>query len=183
MFRDARGIQNGSSVETDLCIIGGGAAGITLALGAKEAGFSTLVVEAGGFDFDDETQAVYSGTVVSDVLRRLTFGPHGFAKSVARPITGAVTPSSSTPISSGRARVSPADSGRLAATSCVPTTYAPRRSSRKGRASGNNGGLRLRPASCPWSAMRDRRWRKTDWVPRTVRNWRRRDCRFSSTAA
>ena len=68
MFRDARGIQNGSSVETDLCIIGGGAAGITLALGAKEAGFSTLVVEAGGFDFDDETQAVYSGTVVSDVL-------------------------------------------------------------------------------------------------------------------
>ena len=37
-------------------------------LGAKEAGFSTLVVEAGGFDFDDETQAVYSGTVVSDVL-------------------------------------------------------------------------------------------------------------------
>ena len=68
MFRDARGIQDGSSVETDLCIIGGGAAGITLALGAKEAGFSTLVVEAGGFDFDDETQAVYSGTVVSDVL-------------------------------------------------------------------------------------------------------------------
>ena len=154
MFRDARGIQDGSSVETDLCIIGGGAAGITLALGAKEAGFSTLVVEAGGFDFDDETQAVYSGTVVSDVLPTVYLRTSRLRQFGGTTNHWGVTPSSSTTIFSGRARVSPAERGRLAATSCVPTTYAPRRFSGKRRQSGNSGGLRLRPASCPWSAMR-----------------------------
>lgn len=68
MFRDARTIGNDSRIDTDLCIIGGGAAGITIALGVKEAGFSTTIIEAGGFDRDDETQAVYDGAVDSDVL-------------------------------------------------------------------------------------------------------------------
>ena len=61
MFRDARGVLDGSALNADLCVIGGGAAGITLALGVKEAGFSTIMLEAGGFERDPENQSVYSG--------------------------------------------------------------------------------------------------------------------------
>ena len=68
MFRDARGVLDGSALNADLCVIGGGAAGITLALGVKEAGFSTIVLEAGDFERDPENQSVYSGAVVSDVF-------------------------------------------------------------------------------------------------------------------
>jgi choline dehydrogenase-like flavoprotein len=75
MFRDARGIEDFSTVEADLCIVGGGAAGITLALGVKDAGFSTVLVEAGGLEHDAGTQAVYDGTVESSVL------PHHYLSS------------------------------------------------------------------------------------------------------
>lgn len=68
MFRDARNLEDGVTVTTDLCIIGGGAAGITLARSVKDAGFSTVLLEAGGVEHEDASQAVYEGTVDSDTL-------------------------------------------------------------------------------------------------------------------
>jgi len=44
----------------DICIIGGGAAGITLAMYLKK-NFNILLLEGGGLDFSDESQEIYKG--------------------------------------------------------------------------------------------------------------------------
>ncbi len=61
MFRDARQLPAGTSLETDICIIGAGAAGITLALSLRDAGFRVLLLESGGLELEDATQALYQG--------------------------------------------------------------------------------------------------------------------------
>lgn len=68
MFIDARQIDSKTELMADLCIIGAGAAGITLASELNQAGFSTILLEAGGTEYDDETQAVYEGVTSSNVL-------------------------------------------------------------------------------------------------------------------
>ena len=59
MFVDARTLSDGHAIEADICIIGAGAAGITL---ARELSGSTLrvcLLESGGFKPDSRTQALY----------------------------------------------------------------------------------------------------------------------------
>jgi len=56
MFIDAREVARDSTIETGICVIGAGAAGITLALALRGAGFPVAVLESGGFDYDDATQ-------------------------------------------------------------------------------------------------------------------------------
>jgi choline dehydrogenase-like flavoprotein len=61
MFIDTRRVEQGSVVETTVCIIGGGVAGITLALEMDKMGIETCVLESGGFDPDDDTRDLYRG--------------------------------------------------------------------------------------------------------------------------
>ena len=61
MFTDARRVPDGSVVETDVCIVGAGAAGITLAREFNGQRFRVALLESGGFDFDAETQSLYKG--------------------------------------------------------------------------------------------------------------------------
>lgn len=48
----------------DVCIAGGGVAGIVLATTLAERGQRVLVLEAGGLDFSEDSQAVYGGDIV-----------------------------------------------------------------------------------------------------------------------
>ena len=64
MFIDARSLSQNTVVETGVCIIGTGAAGITLALSLRNAGFPVAVLESGTFDFDPATQNLYAGQMV-----------------------------------------------------------------------------------------------------------------------
>ena len=64
MFADARNVPSGSTVETDLCIIGAGAAGITLAREFIGSSLRVAVLESGGEGFESETQSLYQGPVV-----------------------------------------------------------------------------------------------------------------------
>jgi choline dehydrogenase-like flavoprotein len=61
MFIDGRTIPAGTSIETDIAIIGAGAAGITLARAFAGSTFKVTVIESGGFDPDDQTQSLYDG--------------------------------------------------------------------------------------------------------------------------
>lgn len=61
MFIDGRGVPNGTIIETDLAIIGAGAAGITLARELRDSTYSIALIESGGLDFEPETQALYEG--------------------------------------------------------------------------------------------------------------------------
>lgn len=64
MIQDFRQAPNGAAIETDICIVGAGAAGITLAraLGGSER--RICLVESGGFDPEPETLALNKGKVV-----------------------------------------------------------------------------------------------------------------------
>jgi choline dehydrogenase-like flavoprotein len=61
VFIDSRTLPEKHVVETDICIIGGGAAGITMSKEYAGSSFSVCVLESGGFDPDADTQALYSG--------------------------------------------------------------------------------------------------------------------------
>ncbi len=60
-FQDARQLPSETKLETDLCVIGAGAAGITLALSLRDAGFRVLLLESGGLEYEEATQALYEG--------------------------------------------------------------------------------------------------------------------------
>ena len=66
---DALDLPSGSSLETDTCIVGAGAAGITLALELEAAGIACLIVEAGGLEPEPETQALHDILSVGDPVR------------------------------------------------------------------------------------------------------------------
>lgn len=50
MFADAGSVTEGSTLDTDVCIVGAGPAGITLATQLEDTGVRTLVLEGGGLD-------------------------------------------------------------------------------------------------------------------------------------
>lgn len=61
MFVDAREMTKGAMVNSDVCIIGAGAAGITLAQEFSRQSFQVCLLESGGLNYDEETQALYKG--------------------------------------------------------------------------------------------------------------------------
>ncbi len=61
MLVDAPSIPNGEEIEADVCIIGAGAAGITLALGLRDVDVPVCLLESGGFEADSETQSLNDG--------------------------------------------------------------------------------------------------------------------------
>jgi choline dehydrogenase-like flavoprotein len=64
MFIDARTIPQDELLETDICIIGAGAAGITLARQFAGQQFRVAVLESGDLKPADETQRLYTGESV-----------------------------------------------------------------------------------------------------------------------
>lgn len=72
MFIDARTLPEAASVAADICIIGGGAAGITLARDLVGAGRRIILLESGGLDFENPTQQLYDGDIVGHAMPPLT---------------------------------------------------------------------------------------------------------------
>ncbi len=64
MHIDARQIDNQSLIEGDICIIGAGAAGISIALQWKDTPYKVILLEGGGFDYDDRVQELYRGKTI-----------------------------------------------------------------------------------------------------------------------
>ena len=58
---DARADEVGPELVAPICILGAGAAGITLARTLGAAGVEVLLVESGGFTLEGPTQALYAG--------------------------------------------------------------------------------------------------------------------------
>ncbi|MET0745554.1 MAG: GMC family oxidoreductase [Microvirga sp.] len=63
MLIDGRSLPDNSLLETDILVIGGGAAGITLALEFGRWNIPTCVLEAGGTGYSRRSQALYAGEV------------------------------------------------------------------------------------------------------------------------
>ncbi|MEM9454885.1 MAG: GMC family oxidoreductase [Myxococcota bacterium] len=72
MHIDARDYDQ-ATLTGDVCVIGGGAAGITLAVALSKSGLSTIVVESGGFErteSTDQLNAAQTPTIGGDYLLR-----------------------------------------------------------------------------------------------------------------
>ena len=80
MFVDARSVSDNTVVEYNVCIIGAGAAGITLAREFIGQEFRVCLVESGGLEGDSATQSLYEGQntgplkIQLDVERMRHFG-------------------------------------------------------------------------------------------------------------
>jgi choline dehydrogenase-like flavoprotein len=64
MFQDSRNVTRNTVIQTDLCIIGGGAAGIAIAREFLNTATDIVLLESGGLELDEETQSLYRGKTV-----------------------------------------------------------------------------------------------------------------------
>ena len=68
MITNIDNIPSQSKLTTDICIIGGGAAGISMALYLSGRGLNILLLESGFFKEDKKTQDLYNGEVADEKL-------------------------------------------------------------------------------------------------------------------
>ena len=61
MHTDARTLEHNSLIEGDICIVGAGAAGISMALEWIGGPHKVILLEGGGFEFDEKIQALNDG--------------------------------------------------------------------------------------------------------------------------
>ncbi len=61
MLIDTRAVADGSRIEKEVCIIGGGAAGIAMAMELDKRGIGVALVESGGLKLDASTLDLYRG--------------------------------------------------------------------------------------------------------------------------
>jgi choline dehydrogenase-like flavoprotein len=71
VIKDARTVPADTVVEADLCIVGGGPAGITVAREFMGTRLKVVLLESGGRDVDPETQALYRGENIGQHYERL----------------------------------------------------------------------------------------------------------------
>jgi choline dehydrogenase-like flavoprotein len=72
---DALELGDTHTLKADVCIVGAGAAGITLALELADSGLGVLLLESGGLKAERDTQRLYEGAVADE---RLHSPPHRF---------------------------------------------------------------------------------------------------------
>ena len=75
MLIDTRNLENNSIIEGDICIIGAGAAGISIAMEYINSPYKIILLEGGGFQYEDKMQELYKGK---------TSGQHYFPLSSTR---------------------------------------------------------------------------------------------------
>ncbi|HYD53100.1 MAG TPA: FAD-binding protein, partial [Gemmatimonadaceae bacterium] len=68
MIESANEVPRGTELAVDVCIVGAGAAGITLALELADRDLSVLVLEAGTLEHDPQIQSLYGGEVADQAL-------------------------------------------------------------------------------------------------------------------
>jgi dTDP-4-amino-4,6-dideoxygalactose transaminase/choline dehydrogenase-like flavoprotein len=61
MFIDSLSLEDERRIESEVCVIGGGVAGITLALEFEKQGIETCLLESGGFKSAEDNRDLYRG--------------------------------------------------------------------------------------------------------------------------
>ncbi|MGK0359217.1 MAG: choline dehydrogenase-like flavoprotein [Bradymonadia bacterium] len=70
MRQFARDLDPRTVLNADVCVIGAGAAGITIAKTLAEKGRSVLLLEGGGFEREDASQRLYDGTYDGTLVKQ-----------------------------------------------------------------------------------------------------------------
>jgi choline dehydrogenase-like flavoprotein len=61
MHLDARTLPDHTLIEGDICIVGTGPAGLSIAMEWNNTPHKVILLEGGGFDYDDQVQDCYAG--------------------------------------------------------------------------------------------------------------------------
>jgi len=64
VIEDLRELATAKMLAVDLCVVGGGPAGVTIAKELFGSGLRVCLVDGGGFEEEPETQALYQGESV-----------------------------------------------------------------------------------------------------------------------
>ncbi len=72
MFVDLRTVPDGTEITAEICIVGAGAAGITLAREFNGSGAAVALLESGGTEFDSKTQELDAGDIIGRPFLDLT---------------------------------------------------------------------------------------------------------------
>jgi choline dehydrogenase-like flavoprotein len=72
MFIDLRAIPEDTDITSEICIVGAGAAGITIARELNGSGLTCVLLESGGTEFDSGTQQLYAGENIGGPFLDLT---------------------------------------------------------------------------------------------------------------
>lgn len=73
MLVDLRQLDDKATISANVLIVGGGPAGITLAMELEKSGKSVALLESGGFEMDAETQNLYDGKLTGDQKSGVSF--------------------------------------------------------------------------------------------------------------
>ncbi len=74
MIFDARNLETDSVLRGfDICIVGAGAAGITLAMELSKGRIKVCLLESGSLDYDDDTQSLYRGRITNPSYQDIEF--------------------------------------------------------------------------------------------------------------
>ena len=68
-FIDVNELPSGSTIAADVCVVGAGAAGITVATELDGSAQTVCLIESGGFGPDEETQALYALEIAGHAVR------------------------------------------------------------------------------------------------------------------
>jgi choline dehydrogenase-like flavoprotein len=68
LILDAHDLPDGEVLQADLCIVGAGPAGISMALELADTSIEVLLLESGGLKPEKDTQSLYAGTVADERL-------------------------------------------------------------------------------------------------------------------
>jgi choline dehydrogenase-like flavoprotein len=60
MYTDARTLPDNTHIEGDICIIGSGPAGLSIAMDWNNTPYKVILLEGGGLDYDDQIQDLYT---------------------------------------------------------------------------------------------------------------------------
>ena len=123
MFIDGRSVPNGESIDTDVCIIGTGPAGITLGLELADSPVRVCLLESGDFEPQPKTTELSEGETTGHPYRRLD-GSRSVASGVHRS-TGMAGAGLSTISISRNAAGCPTAGGHSTRTTYSPTTPEP----------------------------------------------------------
>ena len=72
MIQDLDETEDGARFAADIVVVGGGVAGITLAMKLAEASRSVILLEAGGPSYEEPSQQIYEGDVADEALHPAT---------------------------------------------------------------------------------------------------------------
>ncbi|MGI9262349.1 MAG: FAD-dependent oxidoreductase, partial [Woeseiaceae bacterium] len=65
-YTDAEDLEPGSLIVGDICIVGAGAAGISMALELAGSGLQVILLEAGGMRYEPDSQEQYRGENIGE---------------------------------------------------------------------------------------------------------------------